>query len=112
MTSNKLYAFTLRVARGKNPALPANMDVALAPAYAAAPNAQAAIDLAIKVAAGLGLIYQDIFGDVLEPPIQDWENYIAAAWPEFVDGFPRQREMEGLVRDGVVFFGPFQPVPN
>jgi hypothetical protein len=112
MNANKLYGFTLRLARGKNTDLPPGLDVALAPTYAAAPNAQAAIELAIKIAAGLGLIYQDIFGEVHEPPIHDWDNYVAAAWPDFSDGFPRQREMVGLVHDGAVFFGPFQPVPN
>jgi hypothetical protein len=111
MNNFKLYAFTLRVGRGRNTDLPPG-EIFLAPTYSAAANAQAAIDRAIKVAAGLGLVYQDISGEVSEPPIHDWDAYVAAAWPEFIEGFPRQREMTALVEDGAVFFGPFMPPPN
>lgn len=88
--------------------MPANLVGAYVDCFAAAPDYESALRLAVQKLSSEGHVFDDIEGgkvDQLDP--DKWDDHIAATWPDHRDYFPRQTDIASFIAAGGVFFGPF-----
>ena len=86
---------------------PAGTRGAYVTCYACAPDPLLGIRRGIAAVRALQYVFEDLLGNVREIPLANWTEYIQRVWPEFVEHFPGQEVLPGLVIEGAVFFGPF-----
>lgn len=105
--ANALYEFTLKVSRGSGCDLADGLAGALVPSYVGAPDHETAMRAAVATITALHYTFEDIEGVAREIPIDAWDRYVAAVWPDFAGQLPSGEELPALVEAGAVFFGPF-----
>lgn len=101
-----VYAFTFKIASGQTQ-IPSPMVGAYVVAYSTAQTPTAAAERALEGLGTTGYVVEDMDPSGGEIAVARWDEHVAERWPEFVDRFPRQRDlMDTLAREGAVF-SPF-----
>lgn len=88
--------------------MPENLIGAFVDCFAAAPDYESALRLAVQKLTSDGQVFDDIKDgkvDQLDPDKCD--DHIASTWPDHRDYFPPQSDMVRFIDAGGVFFGPF-----
>jgi hypothetical protein len=107
-TANCLFECHVKVRRGQNAAMPPHLLGAFVTCFAAAPDFQSALKLAVAKLATQGYIFEDVMdGKVTQLDSSMWDDYVARTWPECPTHFPPQSDMKRFMKAGGVFFGPF-----
>lgn len=109
IVTNKLWACPLQVERGTNQEMPESWLGACVVFYVGAITHEAALEKAVTVLRHKGMIFVDLLdGKVIQlDPTQWWEGHVLAQYPEYAQHFPSQEEVLRIVREGLVFHGPF-----
>lgn len=106
---NQLWRCPLKVSRGSYEQMPPDWLGAFVNFYVGAATYEEALTKAVHVVRHQGMVFVDLVdGKVtqLDPDLW-WDGYVMANYPEYSDYFPTQAEVLGVVRDGLVFHGPF-----
>ncbi|AFU99763.1 hypothetical protein [Simiduia agarivorans] len=107
--NNKLWQCPIKVERGTYEAMPDTWAGAAVNYYVGAATYEEALTKAVKVVQSLGMIFVDLLdGKVMQlDPENWWEGYVMANYSDYSDYFPAQDEVLRIVREGLVFHGPF-----
>jgi len=107
--TNKLWQCPLKVERGTYEDMPEEWLGATVNYYVGAPTYEEALTKVVKVLQSVGMIFVDLVdGKVMQlDPKYWWEGYVLVNYPEYSDHFPTQEEVLNVVKDGLVFHGPF-----
>lgn len=105
---DKLYRITLRVGRGTNTEMPANLIGAYVPVFVSADGHEAAAFKAVAEVKSRGFTFIDIAdGQIHELDPYRWDAFVMEAWADFVTEFPTQSKVIGTLRTNFVFIGPY-----
>ena len=106
---NKLWECPLQIERGSNTKMPDSWLGAFVTYYVGAKDYKEALQKAVSDVRSEGYIFKDIIdGQVFQiDPEQWWEEYVMKVYPELSDYFPSQRRVKEIVREGLLFHGPF-----
>jgi hypothetical protein len=105
--SNHLYLAGIKVLRGTNEEMPAELAGAVASCFAAGHDYQAAVRSSVWALERMGFEFASVVGDVVEVPVERWDDYVAEVWSDAADLLPRQADLPEILKEGGVFFGPF-----
>jgi len=105
--TNNLYLAGIKVLRGTNQDMPPELKGAIATCFATGPDYQSAVRSGVTALRQMGFQFEDIAGDVKEMPVDQWDAYVAAVWPDAAASLPRQSDLPQILETGGVFFGPF-----
>ncbi|CAM3709073.1 hypothetical protein [Polaromonas hydrogenivorans] len=105
---NRLFRLTVHVARGTNAEMPTNLVGAYVPIFLGATDHESAARSAVASLSQRGFEFLDIAdGQIHELDASKWDSFVAEAWPEFVDYFPKQNEVVEKLNSAFLFTGPF-----
>jgi hypothetical protein len=106
---NQLWQCPLKVGRGSYEQMPSDWLGAVVNFYVGAATYEEALTKAVQVVRSMGMSFIDLVGGrVLQlDPERWWDGHVMASYPEFRDHFPTQAQVLGVVRDGLIFHGPF-----
>jgi len=87
-----VYMFTFKVGNGRTQ-IPAPMKGAFVCAYAMDENPTAAAERCINKLLSMGYIVEDMEPKGAEMQLSSWDTHIAERWPDFMDHFPKQKDV-------------------
>jgi len=106
MAKTPLWLVPLHVRGGVEP-LPASFTGAYVRVFCTAPDANIAAWTAIQAIEAMGYSVPDNPTTVEMMPASDYEQFIAAQWPELVNELPTQSELYERLAENRVVLGPF-----
>ncbi len=106
--AKKLFRMTIHVGRGTNTEMPKNLVGAYVPVFVTAHDHESAAHQAVSDLTRSGFEFIDMADQkIYEIDTQKWDEFVLAAWPEFVNHFPTQVEVVENLRSEYLFKGPF-----
>lgn len=105
--TNNLYLAGIKVLRGANQDMPAELIGAVATCFAAGPDYQTAVHAGVAALRERGFQFSDLVGEVKQLSTDRWGEYVSTVWPEASDMLPTEDELQAILHTGGVFFGPF-----
>ena len=107
LSANHLYQASVKVRRGPDCPMPAQLIGAFITCYTAATTHQDALQIAVEKLTANGYIFEDLVdGQIQEIDSSRWDEHVVATWPEFPNYFPHQADMVRFIQAGGVFFAP------
>lgn len=101
-----IYMFTFKIESGQTE-VPPPMTCAYVLAYAAGDSPTRAAEIAWNELRAMGYVVTGMNPTGGQMALDDWDLHISERWPEFVDHFPKQKDvLEVLAKDNAIF-GPF-----
>lgn len=101
------YEVPVRVKPAEGCNMPPEWKGAIVNCYVSAETHLAALEMAVKQLLKDKYIFVNIDSDIREIDPGKWDDFLQAAWSEFLKYFPSQEEVLYLVEKGGFFYGPF-----
>ena len=107
--TNKLWQCPVKVERGTYTDMPETWVGASVNYYVGAETYEEALKKAVSVLRSMGMVFVDLYdGKVMQlNPDEWWDGYVMANYSEYSNHFPSQTEVLNVVKEGLVFHGPF-----
>ena len=106
---NKLWQCPFKVKRGTYEEMPKTWLGASVNYYVGAQTYEEALNKAITELNSRGMIFIELYNGKVNQidPEQWWEGHVIANYSEYTKLFPSQEEVISIVKEGLVFNGPF-----
>lgn len=101
-----IYIFTFKVASGQAQ-IPAPMKGAFVVAYSIGETATAAAERSVNELRSMGYTVEDMEPKGGKMQLSAWDQHIGERWSDFVDHFPKQRDVLAELERRDAILGPF-----
>jgi hypothetical protein len=101
-----VYMFTFKVASGQA-LIPAPMKGAFVVAYSMGDTATVAAERSVNKLRSMGYVVEDMDPKGGEMQLSAWDQQIAERWPDFVDHFPKQKDVLAELERRESILAPF-----